>query len=461
MQTFRTTIRFTQIFVLPAALLLLPGTARPAPDQPPPSDPVWAEATGGALSLESAISLAIEVDPWLSGSDQMERALREEAVAAGSLPDPQLNLTAVNVPITSFDVGQENMTQLAVGVSQQFPRGRTRALSRQQKEILAGVEPLRRSERRAALRVDVSTLFLDAYLAQASRRLIEEDRGLFEQLVDAATAQYTSASGRARQQDLIRAQLELIRLDDRLTRLVQQQEVAQRRLAELAPAAGRMPVADRLPDLYTPSVDQLISAPATADALFDRLRMHPALRAIDRQLESVATSTDLARQKYRPGFGLRAQYGYRAEDPDGRSRDDLLTLGITFDLPLFRGHRQDRQVNAAVAREAAARTDRDLLIRELVSRLDTERAELIRLDQRRQLYRERLLPQMSQQAEASLAAYNNADGDFAEAVRSRIAELDAKIDSLEIDVTRQQTLARIHYLLTTAGTPATTTASAH
>ena len=81
------------------------------------------------------------------------------------------------------------------------------------------------------------------------------------------------------------------------------------------------------------------------------------------------------------------------------------------------------------------------------------RSELIRLNQRSALYQDRLLPQMSQQAEASLAAYNNADGDFAEAVRARIAELDTKIDALDIDVARQQTLARISYLLTVTETP--------
>ncbi|MGD8417537.1 MAG: hypothetical protein PVH91_10805, partial [Pseudomonadales bacterium] len=65
----------------------------------------------------------------------------------------------------------------------------------------------------------------------------------------------------------------------------------------------------------------------------------------------------------------------------------------------------------------------------------------------RRLYDRRLLPQMSQQAEASLAAYNNADGDFAEAVRARIAELDTKIDALGIEVARLQALARLNYLL--------------
>jgi outer membrane protein TolC len=200
---------------------------------------------------------------------------------------------------------------------------------------------------------------------------------------------------------------------------------------------------------------RLIAGDSTPQALYRQLERHPAVLAVDRRIDSVATGVDLARQKYHPGFGVRAQYGYRAEDPAGRSRDDLLSFGVTFDLPLFPRNRQDREVSAAVARDAAVRTERTLLVRELVSRLDTMRAELIRLEQRKALYQNRLLPQMGEQAEASLSAYNNADGDFAEAVRARIAELDAKIDALAINVARQQTLAGIDYLLSHADRPAT------
>ena len=40
--------------------------------------------------------------------------------------------------------------------------------------------------------------------------------------------------------------------------------------------------------------------------------------------------------------------------------------------------------------------------------------------------------------------------DFAEAVRARIAELNAKVDALAIDVDRQKTIAQINYLLAQA-----------
>ena len=72
-------------------------------------------------------------------------------------------------------------------------------------------------------------------------------------------------------------------------------------------------------------------------------------------------------------------------------------------------------------------------------------SKLVRLNERQKLYQERLLPQMHDQAEASLTAYTNDDGDFAEVVRSRIAELNASIDALNINVERQKSIIQLNY----------------
>jgi len=61
---------------------------------------------------------------------------------------------------------------------------------------------------------------------------------------------------------------------------------------------------------------------------------------------------------------------------------------------------------------------------------------------------------MAEQAEASLAAYNNDDGDFAEAVRARIDVFNAKIEGLVIAVERQKIIAQINYLLVQASSDA-------
>ncbi|RUO79123.1 TolC family protein [Pseudidiomarina taiwanensis] len=411
----------------------------------------YAQTFPEPLKLEQAVALAVDADPWLTGSQFTQEALNDEAIAAATLPDPRVSLMAGNFPVDTFDLNQEAMTQLSVGVSQMFPRGDSLALAQHQKQQLAEQHPLLRLDRKAKVSAMVSQLWLEAFKAQESIRLIEQDRALFEQLVDAAKAGYSSALGRARQQDVIRAQLELIRLEDRLTMLRQQQQAAQKRLTEWIGAPATVPLAPVLP---TQSLSRPLSVPtikqASEHTRYEWIRHHPALRALDQRIDATQTGVDLAKQKYKPEWGLTAQYGYRDNDPLGRDRADLFSVGVTFDLPLFTGNRQDKEVSAAVNRTEAIKTEKHLLGRRLMAELETASVQLARLDERQALYTDQLLPQMAEQAEASLSAYNNDDGDFAEAVRARIAELNAKIDALAIAVDRQKTIAQINYLLAEA-----------
>jgi len=281
--------------------------------------------------------------------------------------------------------------------------------------------------------------------------LIERDRSLFEHLVDATKASYSSALGRARQQDIIRAQLELTRLDDRLTVLRQQSESAQQRLSEWVGGRARLPLAQLVPSQYGDEPTSVGGQPDSDRWLYEQVNRHPLLLALDQRIDAMETGVELARQKYKPEWGLSAQYGYRDDDPMGRDRADLFSVGVTFDLPLFTGKRQDKDVSAATSRAEALKTDKLLMARKLMADLDTALVQLQRLNDRRALYAEQLLPQMSEQAEAALAAYNNDDGDFAEAVRARIAELNAKIDFLTIRIDRLKMIAELNYLLSKNG----------
>jgi len=412
---------------------------------------VLAEDNISYLEFEQAVAIAQQNDPWLQANVLRENSLRSLSVSANTLPNPAVSVSLANLPTDSWDFGQEAMSQFNVRVSQTIPRGDSRELRSAQLNVLSDQHPLQRLDRQAQVAMTTALLWLDIYRAQQSIALIKQDRGLFEQLVDAAKAGYSSALGRARQQDVIRAQLELIRLEDRLTMLRQQQQAAQKRLTEWIGAPATVPLAPVLP---TQSLSRPLSVPtikqASEHTRYEWIRHHPALRALDQRIDATQTGVDLAKQKYKPEWGLTAQYGYRDSDPMGRDRADLFSVGVTFDLPLFTGNRQDKEVSAAVNRTEAIKTEKHLLGRRLMAELETASVQLARLDERQALYTDQLLPQMAEQAEASLSAYNNDDGDFAEAVRARIAELNAKIDALAIAVDRQKTIAQINYLLAEA-----------
>lgn len=418
------------------ALLLCLGTLGQAEERPM------------FLTLESAVGQALAEDAWLKGSHHRENALQQDALAEATLPNPRLSVTAGSFPVDSFDIHQEGMTQLSLGIAQALPRGDSRALASRHKQELAIEESVRRQDRKAAVRAAVTLQWLEAFSAQERIRLIENDRSLFEQLVDAAQASYASALGRTRQQDLVRAQLELTRLDDRLIVLRAAQESAQQRLFQWIGRRSRAPLAPTLPQpsLATSVVD-LLEKNSADQVLYEHIRHHPRLRALDLRLRASETDVELARQKFQPQWDISARYGYRADSPVGASRADLFTLGVSFDLPRLT-HRADRGVNAALSRLEAMQTDQLLLRRELMADLRAAIVQLRRLNERSALYENRLLPQMVEQSDASLSAYNNDDGDFAEAVRARIAQLNARIEALTIAVAQQQAIAQINYLLT-------------
>ncbi len=143
-----------------------------------------------------------------------------------------VSIGLANMPTDSFEFNQEPMTQFKVGITQTLPRGDSRALSRRQLDLMGSQHPYQRDARRARVAVDVTRLWLEAYRAERSIQLIEEKRELFEHLVDVAQSSYAAALGRTRQQDLVRAQLELTRLDDRLTMFHQRREMSRARLGE-------------------------------------------------------------------------------------------------------------------------------------------------------------------------------------------------------------------------------------
>lgn len=401
--------------------------------------PVWAAQR---LELTSAIDAAIENDPWLHRSVQVQDALLEESVADGALPDPRMTIGAANLPTDTFDTGQEAMTQATIGFTQRIPRGNSRQLASAKKQEMAGVQPFRRDNRRAQVMETVTHLWLEVWRSQQSIGLIEDNRALFQQLEDVAEAGYTSATMGSRQQDVIRASLELTRLEDRLTVLHSQQAASREALAEwIGQDQAQRAVTDDVPHELL-RVFPLGWVETSAEALI----RHPSIRATDQLIDAQSVDVDLARQAYKPEWSVSAQYGYRDRALNGQDRADLFSVGIGFDLPIFTGNRQDRNLNAAVARLEAEKTERILKIRGLRAKARAAVARIERLDDRIALYEQTLLPQMEEQASAELTAYNNDDGDFAEAVRARIAELNARIELIQIMAERAKNLASFRYL---------------
>lgn len=411
------------------------------------------------LTLEEAVSAAMAIDPWLKSNKHSQEALENESISARELPDPQLAINVANLPTDTFDINQEGMTQFKFELKQMFPAGDSLALKGQQLMTLAGQHPYQRANRKAKVTVMVSLLWLEAYKAQASAELIHKNHNLFEQMEGIAASSYSAAMGRTRQQDVIRAQVELTRLNDRLTKLSQMKDMATQRLSEwvTVPEEWEMSAINSNPLISVQLPAQLPNIPLHVPAWFESsdlvsygklveaIQAHPAILAMDQQIKAHDQGIELAKQKYKPSWGVGVGYALRDDDPMGNNRADLFSVGVNFDLPFFTKNRQDQGVKAAVSKTEAMKAERLLMMRGMIASFGTQKSQLARLTERQRTYRDLLLPQMAEQADASLTAYTHDDGDFAEVVRSRIAVLNAEIEALDIDVEKQKSIAQLNY----------------
>lgn len=417
------------------------------------------------LSFTKAITTAQINDPWLTGNVHTQRAIESMSTAVNTLPDPKVSIGLANLAVNGFDFGQEGMTQAKVGISQMFPRGDSLGIKSQQLKIQSEAFPYQRKDRESKVAVTVGSLWLDAYRVQQSIALIEKNRSLFLQLVDVAEVSYSSALGKTRQQDIVRAQLELTRLEDRLNLLAQQQNryegmlsqwlttlssensSADEILSSADVALHNIVLSQQLPEIDLFNSDLVAQKtwlkPMTLVQYFSN---HPAVLAIDKKIQATKTGIHLAQQKYKPEWGVNASYGYRGDDAMGSSRADLFSVGVTFDVPLFTENRQDNELKSAISATEAVKTEKILLLRQLLGSYSSAKGRLLRLKERQKLYKSRLLPQIHDQAEASLSAYTNDDGDFSEVVRSRIAVLNAEIDELTLNVEEQKIRLELNYL---------------
>ncbi|MFD2207672.1 TolC family protein [Kiloniella antarctica] len=437
------------------------------------SDTIQKEFTE-ALDLETAVKFAQFNDPWLVGNEHSEDAILSSSVAAGSLSDPTISISMANLPTDSLNFDQEAMTQAKIGISQIFPAGDSLAIRKRQLQLQGSQFPHQRDNRKAEVRVIVGQLWLNTYKQQESIAIIRKNWALFEQLTDIAESSYSTALGNSRQQDLVRAQLELTRLEDRLTVLHQKQEMYQQQLSEwlndyfhdeysednrqrIQLNTIHFSLSRKLPDINLLNQEFYKSVePVDTEILFKKLSTHPALKAVDQKIKTSNAGIKLAKQKYKPKWGVNAGYGFRADDPMGNDRADLFSIGMTFSVPLFTANRQDMEVQSAKSTASAVKTEKWQLLRKLMASFEASKAQFFRLNQRQTLYQTQLLPQMHEQAEASLTAYTNDDGDFAEVVRARIAEIDAEISALSIDVERQKSIIQLNYFFTISTSEAST-----
>lgn len=407
--------------------------------------PAIGHAAESALpsTLGDYLAQAQQANPDLRAYAARHEAARARIPQAAALPDPTLQITHFVESVQTRTGPQENIMML----NQRLPwfgrlSGRERAAS-------AEAEALQYAWQARQLRLarEVGTGFYDYAYTGRAIALTAQNLALLEGLAP-QVEERTRSGGELNA--LLRLQVELGRLRDRLAAL---EEMRAQQSARLA-AQLALPVTAPLPEpAWEP--DQAVTAvtaePTALLAAIDT--QNPELLALERKIESAAARTALARLESRPDFTLGLTYiqigspTVNSTTPDA-GRDPW---GVTFavNLPVWnRRTAAAKRESVALQRAAASELEdqRNRLRGEALAALSAQKDAQRRL----QLYRQELLPLARQAVANTLAAYQGNRATLLELIDSERSLLDLELQlwRAHADAARQRLI-----LLTLANQP--------
>jgi len=369
----------------------------PSTDGPQPSS---------ARTLAEWVDLALTHNPGLSAARADYEAAISRAETADALPDPRLSVRYF-IDEVETRVGPQNF---AVGVAQPLPWLSKLRLQRNIATHEARAAATRVSVAQNAVVAEVATSWYELFYYQRALRIMEGNRDLVRSLEQVARARYQT--GASNHSDVIRAQVELGKIENDLASLADREAPLLARMNAALNRAPRAPVT-------LPESAPLVAIELDDDGLIERvLAGNPELQARTFDVRAAETAVARAEKAFFPDFAIGVEYidTGRALAPDvPDSGKDPLAATFSVSLPFQRG-RYRSGVRAAEARMSGERARRE----EQVNRLEAEAVgNLFRLrDARRQvdLYRGTLLPKAEESLAATQRAYGAGTATFADLV---------------------------------------------
>lgn len=388
------------------------------------------------LTLNKVTKLAAQNNP-----DLAQMRARAEAMAAipsqvSTLPDPEISFNARNLPINTFNTGQEDMTMIGPGISQAIPFPGKLALRGEAANFDAAAALQNVTEARSWLLSNVKHTWWRVFFLDQALLIVKNNQVLLRQFVQVARTKYEVGEGL--QQDVLLAQLELSGLLDQQLILEGARRNSVAQLNALLDTEANRPVilpkkiSEQLPDIISEA--ELYQLAENARAL---------LASKQESINAAQARVELARRDYYPDFKFGAFYGFRSDRPSGVDRADLLTLNMSMSIPIFLDRKQAKAVdqrNSELLQHKYALQDEWNKVRAQISQ---NYSDFQRASEQVTLFKTGIIPQARQTVASMLAGYQVNKVDFLNLVRSQITLLNHEMKYWQAFTEANQSLAQL------------------
>jgi outer membrane protein, heavy metal efflux system len=403
---------------LAATLVLAPSSA--------PAQVSWPVPVEDPL-LAALIDEALSKNPDVAAARQAAVAAGQRPAQARSLPNPMFSVGYTNDG-WSPSLGTQEMTTLGFMASQELPYPGKRGLrgdiaSREAGQVEQQAERVGRG-----ITAAVKRAYYGLLLSRNLLDLTSEQRENWKQIEGVARARYTVGQGA--QQDVLRVQVEVTRVEQLQA---EQEGEAEIRLAELNRLLARAP---NVP-LETSARLALRPAQGGLDQLFElATSVSPEIKTTGLGAERAALAVTLAKKEFKPDFSVETTYMNRG------GLAPMWQAGIGISVPLYR-----KRVSASVAEaEAQLRSTQSVIesVRlQLRFRTQERLIQLKTTERVAMLYEEGIVPQDRMSVEAAIANYQTGKVPFIAVLEARTALYNDSATHLRLLANHEQILASL------------------
>lgn len=354
------------------------------------------QARDVAPPVEQLVAEALSRAPSIAALRARVAAAREMVAPAGALPDPVIEIVLQDVGFPKWTVGREEMSMIGPMVRQDLLYPGKRPARREAASAEAGTRVMELEQVQRQVAAQVRALYARIYALDKEHVALTAAHELGEMLASTAASRY--AVGESEQEAVIKAQLQLSRVGERLDDIAAERQALVSGLTRLLdrpgePVLGEVEVLPPVPEARLPWAE-LAAANSPAVAVREAV-----VRVAERRLEA-------ARLELKPnlmagaGVGLRGQF------------DPAVTLSFGVEWPLWRKEKQGPMVRAA-EQELVAATE-ELRDAKAAARAEGTRlgSDLARAESQIARYRQAIIPQTSAAVDAARSSYLAGRGDF-------------------------------------------------
>lgn len=397
-------------------------------------------ANGGEMAvvtLSDLIDEALRNNPDIKAAAFATYSARSRVSQAGALMDPQLTYMREQMPGFRWN---EAMMQ-KIELMQMVPFPTKLANQRDIAVVQTDRADKRETEITNSVIARVKAAYFELWFAQQSIGLNRRNAGLLKQFADVARTKYSVGS--VSQQDVLRAYVEIAKLDNQLTSLRQQ---------ELSAKSMLMATLDRNPQdtLGMAVVSEHVQFSYDLDSLQRMAMLHrPALAHDSLMVEESRVMLSLAKQEYIPDltFGV----GYVSE-PRGTFTGWNMSVGVSLPFAPWtlgkanaRVEEAEASMNASVAAYSVTRNMVRAEVRDMFYKVEASRSQL-------ENYRTLIVPQAEQSVQASIAAYQTGAADFLSLIDAYRTLVDLREEALMRRMEFEQALAELERVVGTRNT---------